>query len=306
MKRTSLLLLVLVIASCSSASAPSQGTCTGQCVQDPGTSRYVIWSGPQGATVPPCPDLANVDPVVGYFDTAPSKVTCSPCTCGPSSNTCSPSGTMHANSATCPATGTGVQHAPFDAPTNWDGACSSMDPVASADSVTVEPPALGAFGACTASSTGATEFTDGQTMTLSCHSVLTNSSDVAGACPDPTQVCTYPNVPGFAICIYVEDGSACPASWPVQHLIFEKPDACYCSCGVATGEGCSVKVTAYADGACMNPLGSVEATSDQPAACFDVAPGSALGSKEAALTYTAGTCTSSLQTLRVETVCCMP
>ena len=183
-----------------------------------------------------------------------------------------------------------------------------MDAVAAADSVTVAQPTLGECGGgCVATASKATDFTDGQTMTLRCHGDRTQVGDTPGTCADTSDVCILPNVAGFAICIFTANGTACPAGWPTQHLIFEKSSACFCSCGAAMHDECSVEVTAYGDGACTDALGSVTATSDQPAAaCFDVAPGSALGSKKAVVTYTPGTCPASLEKTRVQTVCCMP
>jgi hypothetical protein len=181
-----------------------------------------------------------------------------------------------------------------------------MDPVASADSVTVDPPALGNIGQCAAANSQVMEFSGGKTPALVCHSLGTQTNDVPGTCPRPDQVCTYPNLPGFSICLLWDDMTPCPEGWPTRHLVFEKSAACACSCGFPTGESCAVTVSAYADGACANPLGSVMAASDQPAACFDVAPGSALGSKAAVVNYTPGTCPPKLQLTQSVTFCCLP
>lgn len=311
MTRTIVLLSALVVAGCGPsdpcANDPAlcqdagQGTCTGQCLPAANGGLYaLIWSGPEGATPPACPSVANIHQETGYLDTPPS-VTCSPCTCSPSENVCSPSGTMSANAAACPATGASVQ--PFNAPPVWDGTCNAMDPVSSAASLTVDPPSLGFVpvqGQCSPSGSEVMQ-SSGATIALRC-----NSLGTPGTCPSQDQVCTYPNVPGFSICVFVYNDLACPEGLPTRRLLFEMPTACICACGAPAGESCSATVTAYEDGACSNPLGSVTVTSDQPAACLDVNAGAPLGSKSALVSYHPGTCAPTVQTTQAETVCCMP
>jgi hypothetical protein len=260
----------------------------------------MIWSGPAGTTPPACPSVTVSESLAGFLDTPPSKVTCSPtCACSPSSNNCVLPTTMTAGTATCPASG----GAPFDAPASWDGACSAMDPVASADSLTVDPPALDGAGACLPSTPNVTAVEGSGTIAISCLSRGQNAlGDVPGQCPGTDQQCTFPKVPEFTACTAIGEGT-CPTGWPVQHTFFFP--SCDCTCGPAVGDICSMTVTAYEDGACSMPAGSVTVTSDQPAACFDVSPSSALGSKSATVTYTPGMCASALTTIGSETLCCL-
>jgi hypothetical protein len=150
------------------------------------------------------------------------------------------------------------------------------------------------------------QFSGGKTSALTCNGLGTDLNDVPGTCPSTNEVCAYPNFPGFTVCTENVGDVACPDGWPTKHLFFASDRACYCSCGAAVGESCSATVTVYTDGACSNPLGSVMATSDQPAACLDVAPGSGLGSKSAMVSYQPGTCAPVLAAPAPLTVCCLP
>ena len=133
------------------------------------------------------------------------------------------------------------------------------------------------------------------------------NNDVAGVCPSSGDACTYPNAPGFSVCILSPGGDMpCPDGWPTRHLIFEQAEQCGCTCGSAAGESCSATVTAYKDIACSTPLGSVVATLNQPAMCLDVASGSPLGSKSAMVSYQPGTCTATLTPTQPSTLCCLP
>ncbi len=149
----------------------------------------------------------------------------------------------------------------------------------------------------------------GKTIGLACNSLNTdpNANDLPGSCLNGNDLCTYPNVAGFSVCTLSRGDAPCPPGWPSRHLFFRRDQACDCSCGNAIGESCSATVTAYKDDACSEPLGSVVATtSDQPAACFDVAPGSALGSKSATVSYQPGNCAPTLTKIQPSTLCCLP
>jgi hypothetical protein len=150
------------------------------------------------------------------------------------------------------------------------------------------------------------QFSGGKTAALICNTLGSDLNDVPGTCPSTNEVCTFPNLPGFTVCTSNFGDVACPDGWPTKHLLFARDEACSCTCGAAVGESCSASVTVYADGACSNPLGSVMATSDQPAACLDVDAGSALGSKSAVVSYQPGTCPPSLMPPYPLTVCCLP
>lgn len=308
--RSIVLLFAVALVGCGSsdtcAQSPAtcedagQGNCTGQCAQAvPGGAFYLLlWSGPEGATPPACPALADGAPVPGFLDAPPSKVTCSPaCACSPSENLCGLPITMTASAAPCPAEGA----LPFDAPTVWDGTCSTMDPVASARSLTVDPPGVGAQGQCAASEPHVASVEGGgATIALSCQGAGTG---VTGACPNADQACTYPNVPGFSVCLILGTGT-CPTGWPVQHMFFEA--ACGCACGPVVGEVCSTTVTAYEDNACAKEVGSVTLTSNDGPTCSPISPaGAPLGSKKATVTYTPGNCAPTLTRIASETLCCL-
>jgi len=320
MTRT-LILLALVAAGCGTSdrcandlalcqdAGPDAGQipCTGQCALMPGNGwlNILLWSGPEGTTPPACPEIAQSYHDTGFLDALPSTVTCSPCTCTASANDCSLPSTITANSAACSASGTDVKHVPFSPPAGWDGACTAANPVSSATSVTVDPFVL-TPGSCTPSAVGVLQFSGGKTAALSCTALQSDLNDVPGTCPSTDQVCAFPNLPGFTVCTLNGGDVACPDGWPTKHLFFASDHACECSCGAAVGESCSVNVTVYADDTCSSPLGSVTATSALPAACLDVAPGSALGSKSALVTYQPGTCPPALAPPYPFTVCCLP
>jgi hypothetical protein len=285
-------------ASCEDA---GQGTCTGQCAQatlNPFIS--LVWSGPAGSTPPPCPPVTMPGASdSGFLDTPPSKVTCSPaCACSPSENLCGLPITMTASTATCPAEGA----LPFDAPTVWDGTCSTMDPVASAHSLTVDPPGVGSQGACAAATPSVATIEGGKTIAITCQGINTPDGILPGVCPNVADSCTYPNVPGFSVCIANAE-APCPTGWPVQHTFYQP--ACACACGPVMGDVCSTTVTAYEDSACSTEVGSITVTSNDGPTCGNISPAGPLGSKKATATYTPGTCAATLTPIASETLCCL-
>jgi hypothetical protein len=203
---------------------------------------------------------------------------------------------MTAGSSTCPATGTD----PFDAPSVWDGTCSTMDPVASASSITVSPPTLGS-GMCTPSMPNVVAGGDGPTIALMCVGV---SGAAPGLCPSPDEICAYPNIPGFRVCTNAFASGNCPNGWSDRFMFYTAD--CTCNCGAPTGEICSSTVTAYSDSACSNAVGSKTLTSTDQAGCVDLPSTSPLGSKSATVSYTPGTCKATLTPVGSETLCCLP
>jgi hypothetical protein len=309
--RTIVLLLAAAVVGCGSSDTCAQnsascqdagpGSCTGQCTPLGLGFDVLLWSGAAGATPPECPSFANGGTDKGFLDAPPSKVTCSPpCSCEPSGNECFLPTTMTAASASCPAVGT----APFDAPNVWDGACSTMDPVGSAASLTVEPPTLAGQGTCAASVANAVAVEGGTTIAVTCQRLPSRFGDVSGKCPRDDEWCAYPNAPGFSVCTVGASGpGTCPPGWSVQHTFYFA--SCDCTCGAATGELCSTTVTAYQDSACSSQVGSVTVTSNDGPTCSNISPPSALGSKKATVTYTPGTCAPSLTPIASETLCCL-
>jgi hypothetical protein len=310
--RSIVLLLAVALVGCGSSDTCAQnpascgdagdGTCTGQCVPVGAGFNVYLWSGPAGSTPPPCPSvlIEGSGSTRGFLDGPPSKVTCSPaCTCSPSGNECVLPSTITASTATCPA-GSG---APFDAPAVWDGKCSTMDPVGSAKSVTVDPPTLPFLGMCEpATPNVVTVEGGGATIALTCQGP---APSVTGVCLGSSQECSYPNAPGFTICT-TPAGSSCAdvPGWPVQHTFYQP--SCTCTCGSPVGEACSTTVIAYEDGSCANAVGSASLTSNDSATCSNLTPSpSALGSKKATVTYTPGNCAATLTPIAPETLCCL-
>ena len=282
------------------------GTCTGQCAPDaPGWPAvfFQVWSGPAGSTPPNCP-TDTPHPGHGYLDTPPDSVSCSACSCGPSQGGCFQPSQMTANNTACPADAPGVQHVIFDPPTVWDGTCTAKNPVPSADSLTVSLAQLAPNSQCGASGVTVTDVQGGKTIAVACSSP-SNVPD--GKCPGGT-VCAYDKMPGFLLCIAEFSGDvACPEGWPNKRLYYDDHYLCKCSCGDPVGETCSTTITAYEDGACTKPLGSAAVSAGKPAACVDVPPGSAFGSKSATPpAYIAGTCAPKLEKNHPWTLCCMP
>jgi hypothetical protein len=284
-------------ASCADA---GQGSCTGQCTPLGTGFDVMLWSGPPGATPPACPAFANGGNTPGFLDVPPSTVTCSPaCSCAPSENECFLPSAMTAGSTACPSDGM-----PFEAPPEWSGTCSTMNPVASADSLTVDPPTLGQ-GTCTPSTPNVVTAKGGSTIAVTCQSLSSHFGDVPGECPSADPWCAYPNAPGFTVCTAAAPGSSCAdlPGWPVQHTFFQA--SCNCACGPASGDFCTATVDAYADSTCSDEVGSVTLTSNDGPKCADVPAGSPLGSKEATVTYTPGMCAATLTPIASETLCCL-
>jgi hypothetical protein len=311
------LFAVPAFASCSTSPCDSNpngpsclGTCTGQCAPDaPGLAWFMVylWSAPDGTPPPDCPGATSGGGgLLGYLDTPPDVTSCSPsCECSPSSGACFQPSTVAANGVSCPPSGSG---ATFTLPDAWSGACATNSAAPSARSVSVAQPGLstsdnGVFG-CQPSQTTKPTFAGGKTRAMRC---TTLNLHPEGECPLATHnLCAWANVDGFSVCLLNQGDIACPSAWPVKHLYFDDEQACQCNCGPATGDSCSTTVTLFEDGACTNPIGAASVSSDQPAACVDVATGSKLGSVSAAPpTYHAGMCAPQTTKSPVTTLCCL-
>ena len=310
MRAPALFLAALALTTCGTQGSPDpcaqdpascMGTCTQQCAPlspNFGILMVQLWSGPEGATPPACPEVASMG-VLGYLDAPPATVTCSPaCTCFPSANGCAEVSALTASTASCPA-GTGST---VSLPMVWDGTCVGTSPVSQVSSLTTGPlPA--APGMCGGANVHATVIKDGKTRALTCGDL--NSFPV-GHCPYADQMCAYKKVDGFSVCLVDVGDDACPAGWPDKHLYFYDSDACQCTCGPATGESCSTTVTVFGDASCSTPLGSTSVSSSA-SACIDVPPGSTIaGVRATPPTYQAGTCTPMLTKSKVSTLCCLP
>ena len=284
-------------------SGSGPGTCIGVCAPPAPSGWYVtslLWVGAATVVAPSCPPFMPATHA-GFADTPPT-VDCPECFCTPSSAFCLLPYQLSANVGACSSGGSSFQK--FNASETWDGTCNTMNAVLSADSLTAEPPSGPGAGNCTPVAGGPISI-QGPTSAQTCQSAT--ASVAPGSCGDQSMICAYPKTEGFLTCIVKAGDVECPAEWTEKHLVFENASACGCSCGAPDGDSCSATVTVYADGACMQPLGSVMASSDQPKGCVDVTPGSPFGSKSSTPpVYKAGTCTPSPFQTHPETFCCLP
>jgi hypothetical protein len=123
---------------------------------------------------------------------------------------------------------------------------------------------------------------------------------------------------GFSICVSLEGDDSvitCPTQYPVRRVYYlagEDDRGCSpCECSPPQGDSCSSLVSIYADDACSEPVGAVQAESSGPT-CVSVPAGSPVGSKQAsAPTYTPGMCqpsggemTGSVKPNHPYTICC--
>jgi hypothetical protein len=231
----------------------------------------------------------------------PTSITCSPCTCTVSSNTCLPSATITANSAACPANGASGQ--PFDGPDVWDGTCTTQDAVSSAESVTFSPVQLGVGASCTSGNSSVTHIGGAETIAQLCGMF---PPEPQGLCPSADQECAFANATGFSVCKVAQGEASCSAPWTVRHLFFQQNIMCACACGNPVGELGTADVKVFSDSTCSQLVGSGSVSSDGQSVCVPVPPGSALGSKSSALTYTPGTCEPMLTKTTAQTLCCLP
>lgn len=281
-------------------SGSGPGTCSGVCAPPAPSGWFatsLLWLGKSDDMAPSCPDVMPI-PFSGFADTPPT-VNCPACVCAPSSAACLLPDQLSANVGTCPG-GAGVLQ--FNAPPAWTGSCNTMNPVSSADSLTVAPPDSPG-GSCTPAAAGPMSI-QGPTSAQACESL---NHVAPGSCGDQSMICAFPKTEGFLTCIVKLADVECPTGWPGKHLVFEDVYQCGCACSAPSGDACSATVTVYEDDKCSKPLGSVMVSSDEPKGCVDVLPGSAFGSKSSTPpVYTAGTCTPSPTQTHPQTFCCLP
>lgn len=285
-----------------SGSSTDLGTCEGVCLPPAPSEWYatvLLWVGDKpDAVPPPCPTVMPAA-FPGYADIAPT-VECPPCACSPSKADCSLPSDISAGAGACPGTGAGE---PYSSPPSWDGTCDADGPIASAASLTVAP-AKPAGSYCTPVLMGEASF-QGSKPALQCDGL---PNQPAGTCGVHDMTCAFPKSEGFLTCIIDAGELQCPDGWPVRHIVFPNHQACGCRCESPVGDSCSATVTVFADGACDAPLGSVMVSSDLPAACADVPPGSSFGSKSSTPpVYKAGTCAPTASGKGTPlTFCCQP
>jgi hypothetical protein len=150
---------------------------------------------------------------------------------------------------------------------------------------------------------------------------LINIDTDGGGCKNG-EWCAPAPAEGFELCIFFkgeDPAQTCPDAYPERHVIFkgfgEDSRACApCKCGEPAGASCSALVSVFTDGACGDLLGSWPLITAMDQGCWDLAPGIALGSKEAIFTIDKpGTCMSSggepigdVKPAGAVTLCCQP
>jgi hypothetical protein len=230
----------------------------------------------------------------------PAPPICSDCTCEPSTGSCAFPATSTANTDQCPGTGVG---SPFDAPSAWDGTCTTFDAIPAGEirSVTVAPLMVSESGCIPVASAPVMT----QNLPSAPTSGLACQGHPDGVCSD-ADVCRpalpdTPKGPGptWAYCVNQKGAggqynSTCPAPFRKRYVFAESytdlPACSPCTCGSPEGSACSSQVSIYSDGACTDLIGSVKALSSGPM-CVDVPASSPVGSKTATQpTYEPGAC----------------
>jgi len=313
------------------AGEPEAGNfCGGQCVafrplggwSDP----ILVWLGPRGAS-PGCPSVAPELHFTKYAELSAPPAACDACICKPSIGKCSPSSTFTAQSTLCKSPDPITTS--FDAPADWDGACTQENPVAAGAlcdgapcvrSLSIGPlavieescePALSEIPkADFAPPTWAQEATVCEGLTDTGHA----------GCGSGAMCIPEPVPPVYRACVYKEGDVPCEGEhYTERHVLFgdfdDQRSCTPCGCGPVSGSVCTATASIYTDAACtVALLGGVPASSlDSP--CFDLTPaGEALGSKAMTnIKYHAGACEATggePQGAVVEvlpaTFCCIP
>ena len=215
--------------------------------------------------------------------------TCGACSCSPAACTL-PEG-IHTNAAPC-ADADGSIAVPFgpDPAAGWEGACSEDGalpanlqcggvPCAQSVSVPTVPVAP-----CHPESGPAEPFPDPAwgRMALQC-----KIEPLPGEGCESNHVCAPPPPEGFALCLHVKgEHPTCPAEYPARMVFYlgvKDERGCEdCQCSPQQGAECMAIVSAFSDPVCGSFAGGVVVT-DQDDSCFDVDPGTALGSMEASM-----------------------
>jgi hypothetical protein len=282
----------------------------------------LVWIGPP-SVAPACPTQAPARLAYG-LEIIASSISCGACACDPPVGSCTLPEISSTSSALCPGTAPGASHIFFNAPSGWDGSCTSMDAIPGGNcasspcvqSLTISPLIL-TQGECTPKaappSNPPTQPVWG-TVAVSCKS----SSSLA--CSNAGEVCGPAAPPEYRRCISLREDSPCPTGpYSERHLAFDalkdNRGCAPCSCGPAVGNSCTASISVFKDDACTLPLlGTVPVSSNGPS-CFDLQPpGPPLGSKSAGpIIYSPGVCqpsggvpTGSADGVSPTTFCCLP
>ncbi|MFO0589213.1 MAG: hypothetical protein U0441_16875 [Polyangiaceae bacterium] len=270
-------------------------TCDGACVSGKPAwfdGLSLFWIGPP-EEAPPCSDIGLSEGSIGYADPLVEPPACPSCACSPAA--CTLPETMHASAAKC-ADAEGAISTNFDAPPGWEGTCTAENALSGGglcagvpcvQSLTIAAPEI---APCVPQPNGAPNIPPHAWGTVARECVIwpveAEGCSVGHACvPTPSD--------RYAVCVYrhgdhtAEAGFACPAEYPRTMVVYASYDdtrsCAACTCGPPEGGQCAAYVSAYKDAECGSILGSITLTSDMSDGCFDLPPGSALGSKEASL-----------------------
>jgi hypothetical protein len=261
-------------------------------------------------------------PSTSWLDVEFDELTCPTCSCvaptNPSDGCVMPT-VWSVESTVCqdPSSPTVT---PFDPPLNWDGSCTSTNPIAAGllcegepcvKSLVVQPPTI---APCLAAPP------EGQTPAPPrARKVIEYSTATIGQSCGATSNCIAPPKAGYNLCLIARSDDAvepCPEGWPDRYEGWRDvadTRACMpCTCGSPEGALCIARVEVYADDVCMSEAASLLVSSDEEAKCIDLLVGTALGSKSAEiLSYQTGACLPSTseivgvaETKRPVTFCC--
>lgn len=293
--------------------------CDGQCVPIISLAwdgPTLVWIGAE-ADAPPCPAAAFFETYTGH-GYASGNLLCGTCSCDPPDASCALPKTLTAAAASCSSDGEGVPHTSFDAPSKWDGTCTTANAIAAGalcggvpcvQSVTIAPLTL-IQGGCLPTADPGFQPPSWTTFARACI-----GARKSGDCKNAGEHCApATTAPGFKQCISRDGDPAaptlkCPVNYPERHVFYDAPTP-YCSpctCGVPTGVTCTGSISISQNGACGTPpLVKVSIDSKGPT-CVDVPAGSALGSKTASAPIdSGGYCKPSGGAPQGNVFCCLP
>lgn len=299
-------------------------TCkTGICVPDPSGTEAIFWAnipislwiGPVDQVPAMCPeDKVNgtpTDKFLGFDKLVAPPATCSPCSCGPSEGTCSgvPK-TLELRAGTCAQSG--VVTVPFDAPANWDGACTNANTIAANAKCPAGSQTLCAQSVHSSALPSPTD--DACVPSVSVPSLALKTSWEIGAlvCHGNTQAqdcgsesltayCVNDPGPAWLHCTYREGvHEKCPDNYQyARHVLYPKEPidergCSACECGAPSGSTCEGGLRLSVDGTCGADFVTLQVGSMGPM-CYDfLVPGKAIGSKAIVnRTYQPGVCAAS-------------
>ncbi|WP_437303702.1 hypothetical protein [Sorangium sp. So ce388] len=291
----------------------------------------LLWIGAPDQA-PDCPASAPSVGYEGHADFTGAPHACPTCLCDPPDASCEPPTAWRAH-ASFPCNVSGAAETSFAAPEGWEGACTSMDAVASGQTCdgdlcaqSLEIPAPRVLpGTCAPRVIEAPEGpeepgTSGGFATLA----RACTGTVVASCGEPGKIC-IPAPPagdgappeGFLTCIHHEGERDCTETYPDRHVFYAGADdtrSCApCGCADPGGASCSILASAFSDGACSEFVVGVVLRSEAPI-CSGIVPGTALGSKSASVVHldpgscapTGGEPTGGVALRGAATFCCRP